>query len=876
MAIVVGLGMVVGLGITVSPLWAQSTALELDRAAVIAEIETQIRLLGDPDYFVREAAQARLQGFGADAVDALTIAQNHDDLEVATRARFLLRALKVEWTSEADPAAVRTALANYGEKGEQDRRERIGQLVRLPNGQGLIGLCRIVRYEPSLVLSKEAAVALLSVKVGAGSVGTKQIEAMQEALGSSVRAGARWVRAFIAGQNDVPEAILRFAAAAREETEVLQSNPEHTSPAIVLEVLRYYSQLCRQANQIADARQAMMQMIALEQGESPTLAALVDELIAGQEWQKLDELAVRFDDRIRQQATLLYLLAESWLNRDQGDKAKEFVALAQSLDPQDRLRHYQRAYQLGLRGLWEWSSAEREILMQIGWKNGSCPLEVDVDSPKVIELLHDYTQQSVELRKQRIQALSKLPTMERLSPLCRLVRFEESELLARLAAVAILNEQVVDDLTWSLRAEVILKVAGRESRPPIRWLLAYTDSFHRPDEAIGRFTELIVEEQAVLKKAQAEPKDDVTSPLVVQSLLRQQFKWYQRLDRSDAARQALLAMLQIETGEEESVRELVDLLLREEQWQWITDLEKQYPDTFQNQPLLLYVLAQAREKQGEATTADALATRALSFHPSEKLEHFRMAFELYRRGLTKWAGKEYQYLIDLGPAEDAYALNAKFRLAEILHDDHHHQAAAKMLAEALAIVQQDSTNRSRFVGDDPTWLPTRVHFFWSEHHAASGDRQRQRESLEQAISINPFDADVLISLYRLPGQTDADKAKTAELLKQAIQYYRDKIDEEPDSSTPYNQLAWLISNTTGDQDEALRCSLKSLELRPGTAGYLDTLGRVYFARKDYANAVKYQTMAVELDPYTPALSRQLKVFREAVAKQGKVPVEGSK
>ena len=90
---------------------------------------------------------------------------------------------------------------------------------------------------------------------------------------------------------------------------------------------------------------------------------------------------------------------------------------------------------------------------------------------------------------------------------------------------------------------------------------------------------------------------------------------------------------------------------------------------------------------------------------------------------------------------------------------------------------------------------------------------------------------------------------------------------------PYNQLAWLVANTEGDQDEALKMSLKSLELRPATAGFLDTLAHCYYARKEYAEAVKHQAMAVELDPYSPALARMLKKFRAAHARQQESPSE---
>ncbi len=47
-----------------------------------------------------------------------------------------------------------------------------------------------------------------------------------------------------------------------------------------------------------------------------------------------------------------------------------------------------------------------------------------------------------------------------------------------------------------------------------------------------------------------------------------------------------------------------------------------------------------------------------------------------------------------------------------------------------------------------------------------------------------------------------------------------------------NQFAWLVANTQGDVQAALESSRRSLELIPDDPGYLDTLGRCYFAAGD--------------------------------------------
>ena len=101
-----------------------------------------------------------------------------------------------------------------------------------------------------------------------------------------------------------------------------------------------------------------------------------------------------------------------------------------------------------------------------------------------------------------------------------------------------------------------------------------------------------------------------------------------------------------------------------------------------------------------------------------------------------------------------------------------------------------------------------------------------------------------------------------ELRRIHFELLRDAIVEDPESAAAFNQYAWLVGNTAGDLDEALKCSLKSLELEPETGGYYDTLAHVYFAKGDYENAVKSQTKAAELDPHSGVIRRKLELFRE--------------
>jgi tetratricopeptide (TPR) repeat protein len=204
------------------------------------------------------------------------------------------------------------------------------------------------------------------------------------------------------------------------------------------------------------------------------------------------------------------------------------------------------------------------------------------------------------------------------------------------------------------------------------------------------------------------------------------------------------------------------------------------------------------------------------------------------------------------------------------YDRAEYEAAAKTLEEAAKPFQgkpKDGIDQE-IIGTGRTVdsVLARMHFFRGCQYEAAGQRDKQLEELKAGLEQDPTDVDVLIALFHLPNLEAALRDKARKLIRDSAENYRQQIKETPDDPTPYNQFAWLIANTEGDKQEALRASQKSLELRPGAAGFLDTLGRCYFAAGDVENAVKHQAKAVELDPHSGQMNRQLKLFREALEK----------
>jgi tetratricopeptide (TPR) repeat protein len=202
---------------------------------------------------------------------------------------------------------------------------------------------------------------------------------------------------------------------------------------------------------------------------------------------------------------------------------------------------------------------------------------------------------------------------------------------------------------------------------------------------------------------------------------------------------------------------------------------------------------------------------------------------------------------------------------------------ARSLVEAAATNQQ----LSEFIDPDASQLQGYMNYYVGMHYARAGDRAKQIEFFRKAITDYPDNPDFLIAMYRVPDPDPDWRKETLQRLEAFGGAMRTEIrrfegsalqpglDDERSQMRQFlagklNELAWLISNTEGDLQEALAASKRSLELRPDYPAYLDTLGRCYFAVGDLENAVKAQSRAVKLMPSMFVMQRQLAQFEKAL------------
>ena len=503
------------------------------------------------------------------------------------------------------------------------------------------------------------------------------------------------------------------------------------------------------------------------------------------------------------------------------------------------------------------------------------------DPPAVRKLLSGYGERSNAERKNRMENLSKLPENQGVVALCRLVRYEANEPLSKRAALLIMQQDPpkeavkIDSVVQTLRKQV-----GKSRRTAANWMRAYAQTLVDPESAVATWDKLTRAEEVTLSQFPKESSRDIT-----RDVLRWQAAMLRELNRHDEGIAVIRRTLDLLEGTKQQLLDMIDWLVEREAWTVIDEIVDRFPVEFNKYADLVYRVAESQAKQGRQEQAEKTAARALAINPDDSRTHIESAIWLQRRGLIPWCEKEYRQVIKISPAESRQHIYSCFLLSEILHDQDRDLDAANVLQGVVEVMKQPQVMKDIKDGfqREPGGIRSRMYYFFAQHHARNNEPQKHREFLEKGIQEDPRDADVLIAMHRLPKADAAWKEKTQQAIDAAVKHFQGEVKRyetlfrQGDSpvqldalrrqlASANNQLAWLAGNTNGDLDEALRCSQRSLELRPGSAGYLDTLAHCYYAKGDYQNAVKNQLEAVSKEPHSAQMQRQLKLFQESLGK----------
>jgi tetratricopeptide (TPR) repeat protein len=499
----------------------------------------------------------------------------------------------------------------------------------------------------------------------------------------------------------------------------------------------------------------------------------------------------------------------------------------------------------------------------------------DTDPPEVKSVLRNYGQQGRDERVNRMQLLAQLEDSQGIAALSRLMRFEVDPVLSKKAALQILTHSAPEDP--GPRAEVvetIREAVGESRRPAADWVRTYTETLVSAEQALDRWQRLAQRELDTLAK---DPEE--THAEVVRDLLRWHVDQLLEFDRNDEAQSNIARVVELVEGDYDDLFDFIDWALEREAWFVPEKLVERFPSEYRQQAYLMYRLAESRRKLGNEEAAEEAAAAARQIAPDRFQRHTLLARYLRSRQLYDWSEQEFRYVIDSSGDQKAHEVDARDYLSQMLFDLQREREAAEVLEGSVAIVEMDPMAFQSVVSEAE--LQASVDYYKGVHYGRAGDHEKEQEHLKKAVENNPANIDIVIAMYRVPEPKEEWRALTTTVLESTIGDTRGKLrqieqallqTQDPDKrdelnaqlAQKNNELAWVISNTEGDQQEALACSQESLRLMPGAWAYLDTLGRCYYALGDYENAVRNQKQAVDGAPYLQQMQRQLKLFEGAL------------
>jgi hypothetical protein len=360
-----------------------------------------IRQLGDADYPVRQKAHDELARLRYEAFDPLMAATSDDDLEIAARARALLKLLRAEWLADDDAPEARKFLRDYESDDARARQARMKSLAELPEGKGTAALCRLVRFESSLRLSKAAAAALLTARIAAPPPDAATAETVRTILKECRRPGAAWLLAWTRLGAE-PDAVMaewdRFAA---DEQALPRSERDSAGRDVAVSLIQFQIVRLKQLGKSDDAVMAAARpLVEIESVSVQRQQVLLEWLIDQKLWNVVDEVAERFAASFTDSSSL-YKLAQAYAGQHKEDLAEAFAGrafrLARNKNDMNSLNQH---FTAGLR-LWQWgqfSWARREFEFVIGREDGP-PAANDpmrgirqMAQTKLAEMLHDQGQ----------------------------------------------------------------------------------------------------------------------------------------------------------------------------------------------------------------------------------------------------------------------------------------------------------------------------------------------------------------------------------------------------------------------------------------------------------------------------------------------------
>jgi len=306
---------------------------------------------------------------------------------------------------------------------------------------------------------------------------------------------------------------------------------------------------------------------------------------------------------------------------------------------------------------------------------------------------------------------------------------------------------------------------------------------------------------------------------------------------------------------------LGDELLRQEQW---ADAAKAYEQAAKEGLVILvtylrgWALARAGQKDEGRKHMDLAALLPLG----DEAARFDLAGTMADRGEDAAALAQYRIIVATGDFDSWHLSNATRRLADRRAKARPKAEECFKIADVYEHYRLDCLRTSIGFPAAAGYLAwgSRVHQMRARGHLAAGKPDDAQRQIDQCLALKPGDVDLTI---RMAGELDraGRKARADALFAKVFDLHEKTIRDYPRAALHRNNAAWLGALCRRRLDAALKHATEAVRLRPDYAPNMDTLAEVRFRRGEKAEAIKLVKRCIELDPDRPYYRKQLKRFQ---------------
>ena len=294
-----------------------------DNAAI--RVHSLIQRLGSTQFSIRKSAADELRRLGDVALDPLLEAQYDEDLEVRSAIRELLSQFQIRWLPENSPQIIQEITAQYDAASHRDKIIYAFWLVRLEDGMGLPAWARIVRYEKSEIIAKQAALALIDELDQEDPVQVNSFQrVVQHSLAASSRTHVRWLERFAADlQPDrrAPNGLPSWKRLAMDELK--RKVTERFDPFVTAALCQQWAADALKKDDARAVREAVEQLITLRQDSIGLIVETAIWLIEENQHALFEELIWdKFEDARDSEPLLAYCQYMSKLKQGLQDEAQ--------------------------------------------------------------------------------------------------------------------------------------------------------------------------------------------------------------------------------------------------------------------------------------------------------------------------------------------------------------------------------------------------------------------------------------------------------------------------------------------------------------------------------------------------------------------------